>query len=78
MHTLTSIPIPSVAPGATRRPLHIKRSKHSMLALSAEDKAALIPKPAALGATHAPRVLELAAQPPLLARVALDALTELG
>ena len=69
MQTPPSTPAPTVAPGAPRRPLLIKRSK-STPALSAEDKAALLPKLKAIRAKHAPRVLELA-------RVAFHALNEL-
>ena len=68
MQTTTSNPAPTVAPGAPRRQLLIKRSK-STPALSAEDKAALLSKLKALRAKHAPRALELA-------RVATDALCD--
>jgi hypothetical protein len=57
-----------------RRPLFTKRSKktaeNSFSLLSAEDKAALVAKLAALKAKHAQRVMELA-------RVALEAMNEL-
>jgi hypothetical protein len=69
MQTPPSTPAPTVAPGAPRRPLLIKRSK-STPALSAEDKAALLPQLKALRAKHAPRVLHLA-------RIALEALEAL-
>ncbi len=69
MQTPPSTPAPTVAPGAPRRPLLIKRSK-STPALSAEDKAALLPQLKALRAKHAPCVL-------YLARIALEALEAL-
>jgi hypothetical protein len=70
MQTPPPTPPPTVAPGAPRRPLLIKRSKTTTPALSAEDKAALMPQLKAIRAKHAPRVLELT-------RVALDALNAL-
>jgi hypothetical protein len=69
MQTPPSTPAPTVAPGAPRRPLLIKRSK-STPALSAEDKAALMPQLRALREKHAPRVLELAV-------IAIQAMREL-
>ena len=69
MQTPPPTPPPTVAPGAPRRPLLIRRSKTTP-ALSAEDKAALMPQLKAIRAKHAPRVLELT-------RVALDALNAL-
>ena len=70
MQTPPPTPPPTVAPGAPRRPLLIKRSKKTTLALSAEDKAALMPQLKAIRAKHAPVAFELA-------RVALDALNKL-
>ena len=69
MQTPPPTPPPTVAPGAPRRPLLIKRSKTTP-GLSPEDKAALMPQLKAIRAKHAPVAFELA-------RVALDALNKL-
>jgi hypothetical protein len=61
MQTPPSTPAPTVAPGAPIRPRFIAKRSKSTPALSAEDKAALLPKLKAIRAKHAPRVLELTA-----------------
>jgi hypothetical protein len=70
MQTPPSTPAPTVAPGAPIRQRFIAKRSKSTPALSAEDKAALIPQLQAIRAKHAPRVL-------YLARIALEALEAL-
>ena len=70
MQTPPSTPAPTVAPGAPIRQRFVAKRSKTTPALSAEDKAALLPKLKALRLKHAPRAFELA-------RVAIDTLREL-